>query len=69
VEQADTSAEAQSPFTCPRCNNEVTQRFWGPCLSCREELVAAIRGEAQDVEAGRFEPAMNVTPNFVATKD
>lgn len=80
VEQAETTIESQtvesqtkveprSIFTCPRCNNEATERFWGPCGSCREQLVASVRGEAQAVEMARFEPAMNVTPNFVATKD
>ena len=58
-----------STFICPRCNTEVIERFWGPCGSCREQLVASLRGEAHDVEAAKFEPAMNVTPNFVATKD
>ena len=58
-----------STFSCPRCNREVTERFWGPCASCREQLVTRVKGEAHSVEADKFEPAMNVTPNFVATKD
>ena len=56
-------------FSCPRCAGEVTERFWGPCTSCREELNRSVRSEAQDVEVGRYEPAMHVTPNHVATKD
>lgn len=60
------------PFDCPRCGRLVDERFWGPCAACREELVAgytsAPTGEPA-VEAGRFEPAMHVVPNHVATKD
>jgi hypothetical protein len=59
----------ESTFGCPRCNLEVTERFWGPCRACRQQLVASVRGEAHEVEAEKFEPDMNVTPNFVATKD
>jgi hypothetical protein len=63
---------AESTFTCPRCSSEVTERFWGPCTACREELnrlmtARAERGEG--FEPARFEPAMHVTPNHVATKD
>lgn len=65
----DTALADPSTFTCPRCNSEVTERFWGPCASCRSELVASVRAEAHEVEAEKFEPAMNVTPNFIATKD
>ena len=65
----DISLSDSSTFSCPRCDAEVTERFWGPCGSCREALVGSIRGEAHEVESDRFEPAMNVTPNFVATKD
>ena len=63
-------------FDCPRCNTPVEERFWGPCTRCRGELVAAQgvaaqRGAASaEVSAGtRFEPAMHVVPNHVATKD
>ena len=62
-------ANQLSTFDCPRCNNEVSERLWGPCRSCREQLVASVKGEAHEVEADKFEPSMNVTPNFVATKD
>jgi hypothetical protein len=57
------------PFGCPRCGRTVAERLWGPCSGCRAELVAAVRGEAQEIEAGRFEPAMHVVPNQVATKE
>lgn len=56
-------------FTCPRCNAEVAERFYGPCGSCRSELRAAQGVEARDVEAAEYEPKMNVTPNAIATKD
>jgi hypothetical protein len=62
-------AESEQTFACPRCGTEVTERFWGPCGSCRTALVAAIRGDAHQVDAGPYEPAMHVVPNHVATKD
>jgi hypothetical protein len=57
------------PFPCPRCGRQVTERFWGPCADCRAQLVATVRGQAHHVEVGRFEPAMHVVPNQVATKE
>jgi hypothetical protein len=59
------------PFDCPRCGSTVTERFWGPCRSCRQVLVATHRGDGagEVVGSGRFEPAMHVVPNHVATKD
>ncbi|MEA3018863.1 MAG: small subunit ribosomal protein S27e [Actinomycetota bacterium] len=56
-------------FACPRCTTDVHEEFYGPCASCRDELVATIRGDARDVDAVAFEPKMNVVPNQVATKD
>ena len=56
-------------FACPRCAREVDERFYGPCASCRTELGATQGGERRDIDAGRFEPSMNVTPNQVATKE
>jgi hypothetical protein len=47
----------------------VTERFYGPCSACREELIARQGTAARTVEAPRFEPAVHVTPNAVATKD
>ncbi len=57
-------------FTCPRCDTDVEDDYYGPCPGCRDELRATIRGEARRIgdEAG-FEPKMNVTPNAVALKD
>jgi predicted ATP-dependent serine protease len=62
-------ADETTVFACPRCGNEVTERFWGPCQTCRSELVSLLRSEAVESEAARFEPAMHVVPNHVATKD
>jgi hypothetical protein len=56
-------------FACPRCSMPASARFYGPCDSCREELVAALGGAARAVEVEAYEPKMNVTPNAVATKD
>ena len=56
-------------FDCPRCHEPVSARFYGPCEKCRQELIAKFEPEAQEVEAPKFEPKMNVTPNAVATKE
>jgi len=64
-----TEPQDQQSFVCPRCRAEVTERFWGPCADCRHALEAAVAGEAHHVDAGRYEPAMHVVPNHVATKD
>ena len=56
-------------FTCPRCATAVSEDFYGPCRSCREQLVASMRKDAQDVESEAYEPKMNVVPNQVAMKD
>jgi hypothetical protein len=56
-------------FSCPRCQTEVTEGWYGPCTGCRGELRGAYAGLARDVEQAAYEPKMNVTPNAVATKD
>jgi hypothetical protein len=56
-------------FTCPRCRAEATARFYGPCDTCRDQLRAAVAGEARHVEVGAYEPSANVVPNQIATKD
>jgi len=62
-------ADETTTFACPRCGNEVTERLWGPCPACRAQLVSLMRNEAVATESARFEPAMHVVPNHVATKD
>lgn len=56
-------------FTCPRCSGPVSERLYGPCAACREELRATQRREGPEVQAPEYEPKMNVTPNAVALKD
>lgn len=56
-------------FTCPRCATPASERYYGPCTSCRDALVATLGGDVRDVEVAAYEPKMNVTPNAVATKD
>ena len=56
-------------ITCPRCATECEVEYYGPCESCREQLKATLRRDAQDVTAVEYEPKMNVTPNAVALKD
>jgi hypothetical protein len=66
-------ANLEASFPCPRCHREVTERFYGPCGECREQLVASQGGEGHELGATStdhfFEPKMNVVPNHVATKE
>lgn len=67
-----TATSTTSTFDCPRCAVEVTERFWGPCTECRQDLARSsgpLSQQDSSFEATRFEPAMHVTPNHVATKD
>jgi hypothetical protein len=64
-----SSADPGTAFACPRCGATVTERFYGPCGACRDELRLTFAGEGRDVEVSAYEPKMNVTPNAVATKD
>jgi predicted amidophosphoribosyltransferase len=61
--------EGDSDFVCPRCGAPVTARFYGPCPSCRDQLTTTMRRDAEVVERPAFEPAINVVPNQVATKE
>ena len=56
-------------LVCPRCGASVSERFYGPCGSCRSELRAKFVTEARVVELAEYVPKMNVTPNAVALKD
>ena len=56
-------------FTCPLCANPVDEEFYGPCVTCRADLVATYRAEGRVVQVAEYEPKMNVTPNAVALKD
>ncbi len=59
----------QLAFACPRCGDDVHERFYGPCDSCRAQLRAELGTASREVEAAEYEPKMNVTPNAIATKD
>ena len=69
VDNLNDQPSRGTSFTCPRCNTEVTARFYGPCDTCRDTLRTTLGGEARDVQAPEYVPKMNVTPNAVATKD
>lgn len=56
-------------FTCPRCNQETTARYYGPCGDCRQQLLESQHRDGGEVEAPEYVPKMNVTPNAVALKD
>lgn len=60
---------ATSTHACPRCRQEVTEAWYGPCATCRGDLRGSLGGERRTVDVGDYEPKMNVTPNAVATKD
>lgn len=57
-----------SAFTCPRCARAVSQRFYGPCSTCRDDLRAKFVAVGRDVEVSEYVPKLNVTPNAVALK-
>ena len=65
----DGGQDAPIDFSCPRCAAAASARFYGPCPACRQQLVARCAGLARHVEAERFQPAMHVVPNQVATKE
>jgi hypothetical protein len=65
----DDAADERASTTCPRCGEARLVRFYGPCDECRDELRASMRIDARSVEAGTYEPKVNVTPNAVATRD
>ncbi len=56
-------------FTCPRCERDAHERFYGPCATCRDELRATLGTSGREVAVDAYAPKMNVTPNFVATKE
>jgi len=56
-------------LSCPRCQQTVVERFYGPCDRCRAELRATITNEASAAEAPEYEPKMNVVPNAIASKE
>ena len=68
-EPPELADDAMLTDICPRCREQVHQRFYGPCDSCRDELRATVGLDAHEVETEAFEPKMNVTPNAVALKD
>lgn len=63
------SLDLADTFTCPRCGNDVSARFYGPCEDCRMQLRAALGGTVKQVATEDYVPKMNVTPNAVALKD
>jgi hypothetical protein len=67
IDPADVPADLT--HACPRCGNEVTSRFYGPCRPCHDELRVTFAGEARDVEVEEYVPKMNVTPNAVASRE
>jgi hypothetical protein len=66
-------SDAPLRYECPRCRSQVDERFYGPCSSCRGQLVASlgrtVEGGAEDTAVSRFEPGLHVVPNHVATKE
>jgi hypothetical protein len=65
----DTATDELLDITCPRCEQPVSVRFYGPCEGCRDLLRAEQAGTAREVEVAAYEPKMNVTPNAVALKE
>ncbi|HEV7865276.1 MAG TPA: hypothetical protein VGR20_21450 [Acidimicrobiia bacterium] len=68
MSQAEGAAADGTLRICPRCGAETVQVFYGPCLSCRGDLVAKYGVAGREVVVGEQE-RVHRTPNFVATKD
>jgi len=60
-----------TPTSCPRCGADIAGAdFYGICDRCASALRATYSGDPRsDVEAGEYEPKMNVTPNAIASKE
>jgi len=56
-------------FSCPRCQAPTADEYYGPCPTCRSDLLAKYADLGRAVEVAEYEPKMNVTPNAVALKD
>ncbi len=56
-------------FECPRCQEHVTEVYFGPCGGCRQALRASLARAARQVDVAEYEPKVNVTPNAVALRD
>jgi hypothetical protein len=56
-------------FVCPRCTLPTSQRFYGPCDDCIDQLKATQSLNQQAAQTTDYVPKMNVTPNAVATKE
>jgi hypothetical protein len=54
---------------CPRCGQPVRQRYYGPCETCRADLIDRFAGREREVEVPDYEPKVNVTANAVAMRD
>lgn len=59
----------EAAITCPRCGQDASERFYGPCAGCRRQLRDHLGGPRREVEVQAYEPKMNVTPNAVALKE
>lgn len=59
----------RNEIICPRCRQPAVVRFYGPCDSCRSDLVAKMVGAGHHLVSEPYEPKANVVPNFVATKE
>lgn len=70
MSQPPAEVTAHPPLPCPRCGAETGQCLYGPCPTCRADLVAKFAGRATAGDAP-VEAAERIhrTPNFVATKD
>jgi hypothetical protein len=64
-----SAASADLSFSCPRCQRDASEMFYGPCHECRAELRDKYVAVARDVEVAAYEPKMNVVPNQIASKE
>ncbi|GAC1366695.1 MAG: hypothetical protein NVSMB4_21250 [Acidimicrobiales bacterium] len=61
--------EGPLSFDCPRCHLPTAADYWGPCDTCRQDLIMMLQRDGREVGVSAYEPKMNVVPNQVATKD
>ena len=65
----DAALDELIDCTCPRCDQAVSVRFYGPCDTCRDTLRTEQAGAERAIEVAAYEPKMNVVPNAVASKE
>jgi hypothetical protein len=56
-------------FDCPRCKAPASERMYGPCSDCIEQLRETQGLGQKEVLVEDYVPKMNVVPNAIASKE